>query len=175
MPQFSYQAINESGNTVTGELEAADVPAAQDRLAAMMEEQQRARRQKGFTLIEIIAVLVILGILAVVAIPKFFDMQKNARDKAAEGLVSAAMSQLSLAYASAKLNGTNVNSLQGSTVCSTSNLTVSNSAAENSNINCDGTLDGNVNITANVGVGTGQQGTASAVWKSPDLATGSAS
>ena len=35
----------------------------------------RLANHQGFTLIEIIAVLVILGILAVVAIPKFFDMQ----------------------------------------------------------------------------------------------------
>ena len=40
------------------------------------------RNNKGFTLVEVIAVLVILGILAAVAIPKFFDMQETAREKA---------------------------------------------------------------------------------------------
>ena len=60
--------------------------------------------QQGFTLIEIIAVLVILGILAVVAVPKYFNMQDDARKAAAKGLVAAAQSQLSLGYANQQMN-----------------------------------------------------------------------
>lgn len=48
-----------------------------------MKIRKHIRNQKGFTLIEIIAVLVILGILAAIAIPKYLDMRKEAVTKAA--------------------------------------------------------------------------------------------
>lgn len=48
-----------------------------------MKLRKHIRNQKGFTLIEIIAVLVILGILAAIAIPKYLDMRKEAIVKAA--------------------------------------------------------------------------------------------
>jgi prepilin-type N-terminal cleavage/methylation domain-containing protein len=48
-----------------------------------MKLKKHIRNQKGFTLIEIIAVLVILGILAAIAIPKYLDMRKEAVVKAA--------------------------------------------------------------------------------------------
>ncbi len=57
------------------------------------------RNEEGFTLIEIIAVLVILGIMAAVAIPKFADMQQEARNKAVEGAIAAIKSQATMDYA----------------------------------------------------------------------------
>ena len=70
-----------------------------------MVTKKIVRNEKGFTLIEIIAVLIILGILAAVAVPKFMNMQEDAQKKAALGAVAAAATQATLDYSKALLAG----------------------------------------------------------------------
>ena len=61
------------------------------------------RNQKGFTLIEIIAVLVILGILAAVAVPKYLDLRTDSIRNAAAGAVSELNARERLYLAKSKL------------------------------------------------------------------------
>ena len=61
----------------------------------------------GFTLIELIVVIVILGILAVSAAPKFMDLQGDARAATLKGMMGAVKSANSLILGKAVLHGTN--------------------------------------------------------------------
>ncbi len=63
-----------------------------------MRTRQLLKNQQGFTLIEIIAVLILLGILAAVAVPKYMDMQVEAQDKAVQGALAAGASNVTMSY-----------------------------------------------------------------------------
>ncbi|MGR3175241.1 MAG: prepilin-type N-terminal cleavage/methylation domain-containing protein [Candidatus Scalindua sp.] len=67
---------------------------------------KRKKNEEGFTLIELIIVIVILGIIAGVAIPKFIGLSSSARLSAARGVGAAISGTISAKHADYLINAT---------------------------------------------------------------------
>src|SRR5690554_1783879 len=63
------------------------------------------KAQKGFTLIELIIVIVVLGILAVTAAPQFFNFSSDARESTVKGLQGAVNGAKDIVYGKAAIAG----------------------------------------------------------------------
>ena len=81
-----------------------------------------SKKQMGFTLIEIVMVLVLLGILSAVAVPKYFDLREQAELNAAKATVAEFQSRLNARFASALLQGKDCSAARTAAKAGDSNL-----------------------------------------------------
>jgi len=64
------------------------------------------KKQNGFTLIELVIVIIVLGILAATAVPKFINLQDDAKESAMFGVEAAVNSAANIVYSKSAIDGT---------------------------------------------------------------------
>jgi len=112
------------------------------------------KAQQGFTLIELVIVIVITGILAITAVPKFIDLTSEAKKSVIEGVEGALNSAADMAHAKALVS----NTVGGTISVAGQSITFVNGWPASESINdlmyIDTTADADISVSAPAGTGS---------------------
>ncbi len=103
--------------------------------------KNRITNNEGFTLIEMVMVIVILGILAAVAIPRFIDLKGSATSSVGHGITGALAGQITMLHANYLINSTSYTGTQ--VVDSIDSSNIDNLTIDAAQTQITGSVDGN--------------------------------